>query len=124
MKKGLHSMLLFVALMFIVNTQTLAQKESSVSIIEHNESMDEKAKKFASLLKEHINLDDNQEILIIQLRKIYLAELEKIQADESLTMNQKRAEADSIQKDYDEQFSTILTAEQKFKIRKYFLASK
>jgi hypothetical protein len=108
----------FLLLFLCVCSQNItAQAESKVVLVNDDIALEEQAKSFTTNLNKIIGLDEYQINMVTHLRLIHLAELKKVQDNIKLSLDDKRKEANMLQHDYDEQFSTILTAEQKFKIQ-------
>ena len=108
----------FVFLFLCVCSQNVtAQIESKVVLVNDDIALEEQAKNFATNLNKVIGLDEYQTNMVTYLRLMHLSELKKVQDNSNLSLDDKRKEANMLQHDYDEQFSTILTAEQKFKIQ-------
>jgi len=122
MKRGyLLSILLMAALVVSSHAQT---EDTDVQIISEENTLEKQANDFAIKLGEHIGMDDTQVTQVTTLRLVFLQEMKRLQEDKSLELEELRAEADIVQADYDIQFGSILTAEQKFKIRKSNIAMK
>lgn len=116
MKKYFFSTFLLLSLC-ICNQTAIAQTESKVTLVNNDITLEEQAKNFANDLNKVIGLDEYQTNMVTYLRLMHLSELKKVQDNTKLSTEDKRKEVDTLQHDYDEQFSTILTAEQKFKIQ-------
>jgi hypothetical protein len=116
MKKCFFSTFLFLFLS-VCSQNVTAQIESKIVLVNEDITLEVQAKNFANNLNKVIGLDEYQSGMITHLRLIHLYELKKVQDNFKLSLNDKRKEANMLQHDYDEQFSTILTAEQKFKIQ-------
>ena len=116
MKKYFFSTFLFL-FMSVCSQNVTAQTESKVAIVNDDIALEVQAKDFATNLNKVISLDEYQTNIVTHLRLIHLSELKRVQDDSKLSLDAKRKEANMLQHDYDEQFSTILTAEQKFIIQ-------
>lgn len=116
MKKYFFSTFLFL-LLCVCSQNITAQTGSKVVLVNDDIALEEQAKNFAKNLNKVIGLDEYQTNMVTHLRLMHLSELKKVQDNSKLSLDDKRKEADVLQHDYDEQFSTILTAEQKFKIQ-------
>lgn len=116
MKKYIFSAFTFI-LLCTCSQKMNAQTESKVILVKDDITLEEQAKNFANNLNKAIGLDEYQTNMVAHLRLMHLSELKKVQDNSKLSLDDKRKEADVLQHDYDEQFSTILTAEQKFKIQ-------
>lgn len=115
MKKYFFSIFLFL---FVCSQTITAQTTSKVVIVNDDDiTLEEQAKNFASNLDKTIGLDEYQTNMVAYLRLMHLSQLKEVQDNRNLSLADKRKEANILQHDYDEQFSTILTAEQKFKIQ-------
>jgi len=126
MNKGLFSTILLTVFLIVCNcNQVLAQaKGKQINFIETEISLEQQAKNFIFKLNTFIDFDESQENSLIYLRFTYLTALKKLEGDPKMSFKDKKIEADIIQKEYDEQFSSIFTAEQKLELKKNEVPSK
>lgn len=120
MNKGYLTVVLLTTLLCVLsNHKTLAQTQhKKIEFVNSENSLQEQAEGFATKLSEILSLDESQKNAMSQLRLMHLTELKKIQDDAILSLEEKRKEVDILQSDYDIEFSRLLTAEQRFIMRK------
>lgn len=120
MNKGLFTTILLAILFVVVNrNQVLAQAQGKqINFIDTEVNLEHQAKDFIVRLGEFIDIDESQKTSLVYLRFKYLTSLKMLEDDPKLSMENKKKEAGMIQKEYDEQFSAIFTAEQKLALKK------